>query len=113
MTSYMLKSMDQPKWFQSNRNVKICDVVLFMKKNGAFINTYQYGMIHQLEQSKDDLIQKVVVKYHNHNDSVGKFTTCGVCELVLIYAIDKLHLIEELGNIASTNGVAVNMNKAK
>ena len=68
-------------------------------------------MIHQPEQSKDDLIRKVVVKYFNDNESVDRFTTCAVCELALIHAIDKLHLMEELGNIASTNGAVINVNK--
>ena len=105
--------MDQPKWFQSSRDVKICDVVPFNKKDGSLVITYQYGMIHQLERSKDDLIQKAIVKYCNHNESVDIFTTRAMHELVLIHPIDELHLIEELGNIASTNGVAINLNKRK
>ena len=87
--------------------------MLFIKKDGSLANTYQYGMIHQLEQNKDDLIPKDAFKYHNHNESVDKFTTCAVRKLVLIHPIDELHLIEELGNIASTNGVAINVNKQK
>ena len=72
----MPELMDQTKWFQSSRDVKTCDVVLFIKKNSSMENTYQYGMIHQLERSKDDLTRKVAVKYCNHNESVDRFIIC-------------------------------------
>ena len=57
LTSQIPKLMGQPKWFQSSRDVKICDVVLFVKKDGSLVSTYQYWMIHQLERSKDDLMK--------------------------------------------------------
>ena len=57
-----------------------------------------YGMIHRLEQSKDDHIRKIVVKVRNHNESVDRFTTRAVQELMLIHPIGELHLMEELGN---------------
>ena len=95
LTSHVPKLMDQPKWFQSSRDVKICDVVLFLKKDASLVNTFQYGMIHQLERSKDDLIRKVVVKYYSHNETVDRFTNCAVLEIVLIHPIDKFHLMEE------------------
>ena len=69
----------------------MCDVVFFIKKDGPLINTFPYGMIHQSEQSKDDPIRKVVVKYRNHNESVDRFTTRAVRELVLTHPIDQLH----------------------
>ena len=55
--------------------------------------------MHQLEQSKYDLIQKVVAIYCNHNESFDKFITHVVRELVLIHPIDELHLMVELGYI--------------
>lgn len=74
LTPQVPKLIDQPKWFQRNMDTKICDAVLFIKKYGPLANLNQYEMIHLLEQSKDDLIPKVV-KYRNHNESVDEFTT--------------------------------------
>ena len=48
--------MEQPKWFRSDRDVKICDVVLFTENEGSVVNTYQYGMVHEIELSRDGLI---------------------------------------------------------
>ena len=89
--------MHQLKWFRSDRDIKICDVVLFTKKEGSISSIYQYGMVHEIEPSKDDLIRRVVVKYRNHNESVDRFTTRAVRELVLIHPVDEVHLMEELG----------------
>ena len=40
LTSHVQKLMDQPKWFQSNRDSKICDVGLFIKKDDSLVSTY-------------------------------------------------------------------------
>ena len=62
LISHIPKLMEQPKWFCSDRDLKICDVVLFIKNEGSLVNAYQYGMVHEIELSRDGLIQKVVMK---------------------------------------------------
>ena len=52
--------MDRPKWFRSDRDVEICDVVLFTKNEGWMVNTNQYGMVHEMELSRDGLIKKLL-----------------------------------------------------
>ena len=56
LISHVPHLMEQPKWFCSDRDVKICDVVLFMKNGGTVVNTYQYGMVHEIELSRDGMI---------------------------------------------------------
>ena len=107
LTSHVPKLMHQPKWFQSDRDIKICDIVLFIKKDGSIASTYQYGMIHEIEPSKDGLIRKVVVKYRNNNENVDRFTTRAVRELVLIHPIDEVHIMEELGRMATTGSIVL------
>ena len=101
LISHVPKLLQQPKWFRTERDIKICDIVLFLKQEGSIIsNNYQYGMIREIIQSKDGIIQKVVVKYRNHNENTDRFTTRAVRELVMIHPIDELNLIEELGQIS-------------
>ena len=38
LISHIPKLMEQPKWFRSDQNVKICDVVLFTKNEGSVVN---------------------------------------------------------------------------
>ena len=75
LASRILKVMNQPKSFCSDRDVKIC---LFNKNNGSLAKTCQYGMIHEDEPSKYGLIRKVVMKYRNHNENVDQFTVRSV-----------------------------------
>ena len=95
LISFVPKLMEQPKWFKSERDVKIGDVVLFLKNEG-FTNNYQYGMIHGVQRSEDGLIRKVIVKYRNANEETDRFTWRAVRSLVLIHPIDEINLAEKL-----------------
>ena len=70
-TSHVPKLLQQPKWFRTERDIKIGDIVLFLKQEGPIIsNNYQYDMIHEIIQSKDAIIRNIVVKYRNHNETL-------------------------------------------
>ena len=105
LISHVPKLMEQPKWFRSDQDVKICDVVLFTKNEGSVVNTYQYEMVHEIELSWDGLIQKVVIKYRNSSENIDCFTSRAVRDLVLIYPVDEIHIMEELGKIATTSSI--------
>ena len=100
LITHVPKLVDQPKWFCSDRDIKICDVVLFVKQEGALTSNYQYGMINQIEHGKDGRIRRAQVKYRNSNENVDIFTWRAVRQLVLIHPIDELSIMEEL-NIAA------------
>ena len=74
------------------------------------VNAYQYGMVHEIELSRDGLIQKVAIKYRNSSKNIVNFTTRAVCELVLIYPVHEIHIMEELGNIAMSSIVDCGLN---
>ena len=66
--------MFHPKWFNSERDVKVVDVILFLKNEESLNNTYQYGMIKDGEFSKDDKIRRVKIKYQNTNENTNRET---------------------------------------
>ena len=49
------------------------------------MNAYQYGMVHEIKLSRDELIQKVVIKYRNSSKTIDQFSTGTVRDLVLIH----------------------------
>ena len=53
--------MHHPKWFKTDRDVKVRDIVLFLKQGNQLSSTYQYGMISDLSKSSDDKICKATV----------------------------------------------------
>ena len=92
--------MNHPKWFSTAHDIKICDVVLFLKQDGVLSNSYQYGMVNKIVPSNDGVIRKVIVRYRNYHENVDRYTTKSVRDLVLIHPIDELILMEELGEVA-------------
>ena len=88
--------MHQPKWFQSNRDIKECDIVLFIKHESTITRKY-----HEVLPSRDGIIRKVAVKYQNDQENVDRFIARAVRELVLIHGVDELNFMEELGKMAT------------
>ena len=101
LISHAPKLMHQPKWFISDVDIKVGDIVLFLKNEGSISNVYQYGKIIEVIRSNDDKIRKVKVEYQNSNENVKRTTFRSVRGLVVIHPIDELNLIQELGMIAN------------
>ena len=93
--------MHHPKWFQTDRDIKVGDVVLFSKQESQLSSTYQYGMISDLSRSSDDKICKATARYRNSTEAVDRFTNRAVQQLIAIHPVDKLNMMEELGQIAT------------
>ena len=55
LISYLPSLMFQPKWFKSDRDPKVGDVVLFLKSDREFDKQYQYGLIKDLKISRDEV----------------------------------------------------------
>ena len=75
------------------------DVVLFFKQDSLLSKTYQYRMVVSPQQSSDDMICKVKVKYRNTNENIDRETFRSVCQLVMIHPVDEIDIIQELNNI--------------
>ena len=101
LLSHVPRLMNHPKWFSTDHDIKICDVVLFLKQDGVLSNSYQYGMVNEIAPSTDGIIHKVIVRYRNHQENVDQYTTRSVHDLVLIHPTDELNLMEKLGKVAS------------
>ena len=61
LTSYIPTLVHQPKWFRSDRDIKIGDVIFFLKPDKEFEKTHQYDLIKDVKVSKDKKIRKVVI----------------------------------------------------
>ena len=79
--------MHQPKWFKSDQDIQVGDVVLFLKSDKEFEKQYQHGMVKDFKLDKDLKIRKVKVEYRNHNESVNRITTRGTRDIVVIIII--------------------------
>ena len=94
--------MDQPKWFESDRDIKVGEIVLFKKTDKEYSGTYQYGMIKSLSTTRDDKIRAAEVEYMNHTENNKRCSARGIKDLVMIHPVDELDIFQELGKIATT-----------
>ena len=117
----LLKLLEENKkiWYHTHQNwwssqngfavVKMWKFVMWFylatKNEGSVVNTYQYGMVHEIELSRDELIRKVVIKYRNSSENIDRFTTRAVREFVLKHQLGEIHIMEELENIATTSSI--------
>ena len=99
LISFVPSLMFQPKWFNSDRDPKIGDVVLFLKSEKTFDRQYQYGIISDLKVSRDGKIRQVEVEYQNFTEGVKRKTTRGTRELVVIHPFEELGLVRELNRM--------------
>ena len=95
--------MLQPKWFKSNDNIRVGDVVIFLKNDSPLCNTYQYGMVYSIDVSKDGKVRKVQIKYRNSNENTSRLTFCAVRDIVIIHHIDETSVFEQLNQMNMKN----------
>ena len=101
LISHVPKLMHHPKWSQIDRDVKVGDIILFLKQENQLSSTYQYGMISDLSRSSDEKIRKATVRYRNSTEAVDRFTNRAVRQLIAIHLVYELNMMEELGQIAT------------
>ena len=83
--SHVPNIMHQSQWFRTGSDLKEGDVVLFLKQDFLFSRTGQYGNVLSVQQSSDNVIRKVKVKYRNANENVDRETFRSVRQLVMIH----------------------------
>ena len=62
--------MHHPIWFQTDRDVKVGDVVLFLKQEDQLSSTYNYRIILELSRSSDEKIHKAIACYQSITKAV-------------------------------------------
>ena len=66
--------VDRPKWFVTDRNICVGDVVLFLKSEQEFDRHYQYGIVTTTYEGKDGIVRVVEVEYQNSSESIKRTT---------------------------------------
>ena len=91
--------VEKPKWFVTERNICVGDVVLFLKSEQEFDPHYQYGIVTVTYESKDGIVRVVEVEYQNASENVKRTTKRGVRDLVVIHEVDEIGISSELDQL--------------
>ena len=84
------------KWFRSDEELKVGDVVLFLKSDKVLETHYQYGLVKEVYKSRDGKVRKADIEYQNHTENTKRTTMRGVRELVVINRADEVSIDEVL-----------------
>ena len=101
LTSCVPTLMHHPKWFKSDEDPRVGDIVLFLKSDKEFNKIYQFGIITDLKASRDGKIRQVEVQYQNYTEKVKRTTSRGTREIVVIHPFGELGLTRELNILAA------------
>ena len=51
--------MLQPKWYKSDKDPKVGDIILFLKSDREYDKQYQYGIIIDVKVSRDGKVRQI------------------------------------------------------
>ena len=92
--------LSQQKWYKSEKDLQPGDVVLFLKDDSELSLTYQYGIVENVEKTRDGKVRKVNVRYRNANENTDRTTYRAARSLVLIRRADESSIMDELGEVS-------------
>ena len=101
--------MVQPKWFNNDRDLKVGDIVLFLKNEKELCNQYQYGKVISTNTSSDGKIRSAEVMYRNSNEKTDRITQRATRQLVRIHSTEDIDILQELGEVATASDIMYKM----
>ena len=100
-----------PKWFRSDKDIKIDDVVYFRKDEGSALKgAWTVGCVEEITGGKDGLIREAKIRYCNPSEGVPRFTSRPVRTIVRLFNIMDSHWrndMEEVRKMLKAKGIDV------
>ena len=108
-TSVIPTLIPQPKWYRDSGEIKVEDVVFFRKVANEMSSSWTVGQIESVTKSKDGVVRRVEVRYHNAGDvnpqytevkiSNPKYTDRAVRSLVKLFSVEDSYFIEDMNEV--------------
>ena len=96
LTTHVPNLISKPKWFSSDKDLKVGDVVLFLKQDSLICSAYQYGIVKEIKRSRDGHVRRAIIRYQNASENCMRDTARSVRSLVVVHHVDELDLSREL-----------------
>ena len=91
--------MFQPKWYNSDKDLKVGDLVYFQKK-GKANQTWTIGRVEQMVRSdRDNLIRRPIIKYQHHGEERPQLTDRHVKKFVKLFNVDEYQVQDDLDEL--------------
>jgi len=80
--------MKMNKWFNTNAQLKVGDIVYFKKEENELSNSWTVGMISEVVKGKDGAVRRAVLRYQNFSEDQPRFTDRAARSLIKLFHID-------------------------
>ena len=97
--SVVPRLINQPKWFNIDKDLKEKDLVYFQKDESSLKSVWTIGQVDQIVASRDGFVRRAVIKYFNAGDDNPQFTDRSTRKMVKLWSIDESCLVEDLGEL--------------
>ena len=108
--AYVPKLMLRPKWFRSEKDLVVGDLVYFMKRDSNLAGKWTIRMVDAVSKGVDGVIREVIVKYCNASEqdlgragqssTLPRYTERSVRKLVKIFSLEDVNLGEDLAELS-------------
>ena len=99
------KLMFAPKWFRTDKDLELGNLVYFQKDPDTTFDTkWVVGKVDEIERSRDGIIRMVTVKYFNGQDKTPQYTKRTVRKLVKLWSVDDISLAEDIAEMTRKFG---------
>ena len=88
--------LQQVKWFKASPEIKVDDVIYFQKVDNVLSQKWSIGQVDSVVRSKDGVIRRVNVRYHNAGESFPRFTERSVRSLVRLFNVEDSYFVHDL-----------------
>jgi len=117
--TYVPRLIYQPKWFQTDEDLVVGDVVYFQRSDQAVGEPkWTLGIVEELEKGKDGVARKATVKYCNSSEqrlslvrnnknadrTLARYTERAVRKLIKLFSVEELSLTEDLARLDKNYG---------
>ena len=82
MVPHLIKPL---KWFRSDRDLMINDVVYFQKSESDLTSVWTVGQVEDVVRGKDALIRRVLIRYFNTGENKARYTDRALRSVVKLF----------------------------
>ena len=94
------KLLFKPKWFKTEKELKVGDLVYFPRAESKLDKKWMMGVVDSVEHGRDGLIRMVDIRYKNASQNIFQMTNRTIRKVVKVWGIEDIHLDEDLAEVA-------------
>ena len=98
-TTMLPKLMKMHKWYKSDEQLVVGDIVYFQKDESVLSSVWTVGRVTDVTIGKDGAVRRVVVQFQNVNENEPRFTDRAARSLVKLFNIQDTTWVDDMNTV--------------